>query len=431
MSEPRGGWDPPDGWGGAPDPGAPAAPPAAPFPPATGPAAPAAPGGPAPGGPPPGAPAPGGPAPGGPAPGGPAPSAGGAGDWQAPPGWGGPPDWQAPPGWGGPADPRGPSDAWGSPAPEVRPGVVPLRPLGLGELLDGAVGVVRRYPRPTLGLSAIVALVQTLLGIVLVLTAFEPLLTFDPASLETGDTAELQTALGALFAGGTATLLLALVSGAVLTGSLTAVVGKAVLGQPIGLGGAWAQVRPLLARLVGLSLAVVALVVAVVVAGIVAGTLVIALGGAALALVGVPLILGSLLLAVWLYTRLSLAPCVLVLERSGIRSALRRSGELVKGDWWRVFGILLLTFVIAQFVSQVVQVPFLLFGDGPLAGLDPDAEPAGTGALVVAAVGAGIATTIVAPFTSAVRALLYVDRRMRAEGLDVALAAAAASPPRA
>ena len=40
-------------------------------------------------------------------------------------------------------------------------------------------------------------------------------------------------------------------------------------------------------------------------------------------------------------------------------------------------------------------------------------------------VGSGLATFLVSPFTSGARALLYVDRRMRAEGLDLTLQAAA------
>ena len=50
-----------------------------------------------------------------------------------------------------------------------------------------------------------------------------------------------------------------------------------------------------------------------------------------------------------------------------------------------------------------------------------------TRSLVMSAIGGGIAATLVAPFTAGVRALLYVDRRIRAEGLDVSLSAAAAS----
>ena len=50
-----------------------------------------------------------------------------------------------------------------------QPGVVPLRPLALGELLDGAIKIIRRYPRPTLGLSAAIAAVVTVLNVGLVL----------------------------------------------------------------------------------------------------------------------------------------------------------------------------------------------------------------------------------------------------------------------
>jgi hypothetical protein len=47
----------------------------------------------------------------------------------------------------------------------VKPGVIPLRPLGVGEILDGAVTTIRRNPGPMLGLSAIVAVLTQLLGV--------------------------------------------------------------------------------------------------------------------------------------------------------------------------------------------------------------------------------------------------------------------------
>jgi hypothetical protein len=132
---------------------------------------------------------------------------------------------------------------------------------------------------------------------------------------------------------------------------------------------------------------------------------------------------------VHLYVRLSLAPAAAVLEGSGVRQSLRRSGILVRRSWWRISGILLLTLVIASFVSQVLQIPFLLFGAGPT-GLSRLTDPNGstTRVLVLSYIGAGVAQTLVAPFTAGVRALLYVDRRMRAEGLDVALTAAVQPP---
>ena len=390
MSEP-GGWSTPDGWGA----------PASPPPSAPG-ATPGQPGG---------------------SPGWDQPVPGQSGDGQ--PGYGQPAYGSQGYGSQGYGRPEAP---WGARPADEKPGVIPLRPLGLGEVLDGAVGVLRRYPRPALGLAAIVALVSTLCNVLLLVTAFEPFLTVDTTALENGDTAALEDALGGAFAGASLSLLLSLVSGAVLTGAMTAVVGKAVLGQSATFGEAWAQVRSRLLPLIGLALLVLVIVAGTFVGATVAGVALIAVFGGAGALVGVPLILVGALVAVWLYVRLSLAPCALVLERTGIGTSLRRSTVLVRRDWWRVFGILLLTVVIGTFVSQVVQLPFQAFGAGSFGAIfDPETDVLGTRSLVMTAIGGGLAATLVAPFTAGVRALLYVDRRIRAEGLDVSLSAAAAS----
>ena len=344
------------------------------------------------------------------------------GGWTAPEGWGPPPSSAATPPPGGYGAP--PSTPYGQPV--AKPGVVPLRPLGLGELLDGAVGVLRRYPRPTLGLSALVALVTTLVNVLLLTTAFRPLLDPDAAAgLSTGDPAALEAALGGAAVGGLLTFVLTLLSTAVLTGVLTSVVGRAVLGQPLSLGEAWAQVRPLLLKLVGVALLIGILAGAVVLAGIVLGAICIGVGGGAGAVLGVPLILAGFAGGLWTYVRLSLAPCVLVLERTGVRDSLRRSAVLVKRDWWRVFGITVLTYLVAVFVSLVLQVPFELLGAGGLGDLTSGADALSARTLVFSSVGSVLVATVVDPFVSGVRALLYVDRRMRAEGLDVALSAAA------
>lgn len=370
------------------------------------------------------------------------------GGWTTPEGWGGPaePPRSSPglpsqgyPGgldrgypaqrYPGHPEPGGPRAGDGlRPAAEVplRPGVVPLRPLGLGEVLDGAVGVLRRYPRPTLGLAAIVALATSLLNLLLVTTAFRPLFELDQQALANGDTAQLQQAVGGAAAGGALTLVLGLLSGAVLTGAITAVVGKAVLGAPITFGQAWRLVLPRLPALIGLAVLTLVLVYAALLAGLVLAVVLIAVGGAPAALLGVPLGLAGVGLAIYLYGRLALAPCALVLEGAGVRTSLTRSGVLVKGDWWRVVGILILTLLIGQFVASVLQVPFTVFGAGSFGGLvNGQTEALSARALIATTVGGLIAGTLVAPFTAGVRALLYVDRRMRAEGLDVSLSAAA------
>jgi hypothetical protein len=335
--------------------------------------------------------------------------------WPAAPG-----QWQTPPGWGHPR------------AMEVKPGVVPLRPLGLGELLDGAVGLIRRYPRPVLGLSAALAIVVTVVNVTLVVTVFRPLLRFDSALVTDGSSAQnqLDGLVGGTALGGIASTVVTALATIVLTGVMTAVAGRGVLGQSMTLAEAWAQVRPALGRLIGLALLTALLVYGSLMVGIVVAVVAIGLLGGAGALIAVPVGIGFTCLTIYLYCRLALAPSALLLENAGVRTSLRRSGILVRRSWWRVFGVLLLALVVASIVGQLVQLPFLIFGIAPLGLRGGAALVEGTTRLLVLSyIGAGIAQTVIAPFTAGVRALLYVDRRMRAEGLDVALTAAAAPRP--
>lgn len=377
------------------------------------------------------------------------------GSWSTPDGWGPPGDpaeapSSSPPGpawsgqsaygsssygspsYGSPAggEPFAPGPWGAAPQAPIKPGVVPLRPLGLGEVLDGAVGILRRYPRPALGLSAIVAVVSALVNAVVQVIAFRPLASLDTTGLESGNTDGLQAALGGLAAGGALAAIVALLSTAIMTGAITAVVGRAVLGQPLSFAGAWALVRPRILPLVGLSLLVGLVVFGTMAVAVGVGAALIALLGPYATIVAAPLIVAGIVYAVFLYGRLALAPCALVLERSGIRASMRRSSVLVKRDWWRVVGILVLTAIIGTFVSGILSIPFGLAGAGSVGNLfGGSTEALTTRAVVLGAIGSAIAATLVTPFTTGVRALLYVDRRIRAEGLDVALAAAATAGP--
>jgi hypothetical protein len=306
---------------------------------------------------------------------------------------------------------------------------VPLRPLGLGELLDGAVALIRRYPRPVLGLSAALAILSTALNVVLAVTVFKPLIKFDVSTFESSSTAstdEVDGFFGGALLGSLGSTLVTALAAVILTGVVTVVAGRGILGEAITLGEAWAVVRSTLWRLIGLSLLTTLIVFGtLVVGGTVAIVLVAALGAVSL-VIAVPLGIAAIALTVYLYCRLALAPCALILERAGIRTSMRRSGILVRGAWWRVFGVLLLAWVVAGVVANVIQAPFFVFGVGRTLFSGDAIEEGLSGLLVLSYIGAGIAQTIIAPFSAGVRALLYVDRRMRAEGLDVALTAAAA-----
>lgn len=330
---------------------------------------------------------------------------------QVPPGWG---TVQAPPGWGGPPQPLA-----GRPVVGDRRGVVPLRPLGLGELLDGAVAVVRGYPRPVFALGAVVAAAGALLELLVVLNLLRPVLTgaSGPGAL-TVSSEELAGAFG----GTGVTGLFSTAGGLLLAGLVAPAVSRGTLAQPLTLRESWAQLRPRLWPLVAVSVLVPLAVVLPFVAGVLITVAAVAALGGAGGLVGLVAVPAGLVLGIYLYVRWSFAPVCVVLERQGVRAALARSGVLVRHSWWRVVGILLLTSLIASTVALVLQGPFLLLTGNPLDLLSgADTSSAG---LVLTSLGGMVAAMVVGPFVAAVRGLLYVDRRMRAEGLDVALAAA-------
>ncbi|TDW69894.1 hypothetical protein [Kribbella pratensis] len=106
--------------------------------------------------------------------------------------------------------------------------------------------------------------------------------------------------------------------------------------------------------------------------------------------------------------------------RVGVWGALRRSWQLVKGKFWRVFGILLFGGLVVQIIGYALQ-----FGITALVlTLGSWADSSGaTVVAVVVSVAVGILTlmTLIASlaFMSAVQALIYLDLRVRREGLDL------------
>ncbi len=342
------------------------------------------------------------------------------------PGWAGPgqqPAGHPPPGYGQPAygQPAYGQPAYGQPGypppgpGRLKPGVIPLHPLGVGEILDGAVSYIRTHPRVTLGLSAVVAVVTQVINVVLqVLLVGTATTITDP------------TELGGLVAGtgllGIATSVISLVAVSVLTGMLMVVLGESVLGRRIELGAVWARVKPKLGGLIGLSVLAGLVVFAVFAVGLLPGIL-LGVGGADVGLaIGVAVLGGlvALVAAVYIGVSWSLAAPAYVLENLGVIEALGRSRRLVAGQWWRVFGILLLGGIIALIVIAILGFPFGIAGAALTA-----ADPTSVVALVLAAIGSVIASTLTSPFSAGISGLLYIDQRMRREAFDAELARAA------
>jgi hypothetical protein len=117
------------------------------------------------------------------------------------------------------------------------------------------------------------------------------------------------------------------------------------------------------------------------------------------------------------WIRFSLAAPAVVLERLGPANALRRSWRLVTGSFWRLLGIFLLTVLIVLVAGLVLQIPFdigrAVLGSASAAGI------------ILAGIGGIIVGAITRPVLAGVTVLLYLDMRMRKEGLDLALRDAA------
>ncbi|MGW7361086.1 hypothetical protein ACWGI0_31840 [Streptomyces sp. NPDC054802] len=345
------------------------------------------------------------------------------GQWSAPIGPGQAPG--PPPGWGG----GGYGGGWGRPPAVAKPGVIPLRPLGVGEILDGAVSTLRAHWRTILGVTVTVAVVSQVANILVDRYLLPEVPAVDPDATPEEALEQSLDSMQASLVGLGPTLLIMLVGTLLSTALLTVVISRSVLGRPVTLAEAWREARPRLPHLLGLILLLPLGSIVITTVGVLPGALV---GGAGVLLS----VLGGLAaigVIIWLGIRFSLASPALVLERQGVIASLRRSAKLVQGTWWRIFGITLLTLLLVFIVSLVIVLPFTILAfavDGTaLSELFTGAAPNfGWGFLIIASIGSVIASSITYPITAGVTVLLYVDQRIRREALDLELARAAGLP---
>lgn len=329
-----------------------------------------------------------------------------------------PPSYPPAPGYGIPS-------GYGGPPPRGfglrAPGIIPLRPLSLTDIFNGAASYIRTNMKATFGLTAIIVVSTQIVALIATagpLAAASRLRTAPADELTGGDvTAWL---LSAGLAG-----LVGWLGGVLLSGMLAVVVGRAVFGSTIGPGEAWARIRGRLPALIGLvALEFVALVilsglVGLIIAAVGAGT-----NAAGAVLIALPLAPAVIATVVYFYTVLSFAPALIVLERLSGIDAITRSFTLVRNSFWRVFGIRLLTSLVVLLIAGAIAGPFDFAGHLLIA-------PSGSALIgaTVGAVGSAIGRIITAPFSAGVDVLLYTDRRIRAEAFDLVLQTGAAGGP--
>ena len=318
--------------------------------------------------------------------------------------------------------------AW---TPASRPGIVPLHPYGFGTILGRSFTALRHNPRVLLGFAlAVQTVAYVVLSVGVAAVAIASFARLDTLVEGTPDFDAVMT--GSIVVTALVALVLGVAAGALgvlVQGVVVSEVAHAVVAEKPTLKEIWRRVRPVFWRLIGYSALTVA--AATVVVAILAG-LVIAISLVVLPLgivLGILFFLGCIPLFLWLATKLFLVPSVIIVEGVGIRAGIARSWRLTRGRFWSTLGVLVIISVSFSVVAQIISVPISLVSSGLTTIIAPTGDPqpgAIVGFVVLQLVGQiGIllvqCIALVVQSTSAV--LVYVDARMRTEGLDHDLAA--------
>jgi hypothetical protein len=302
-----------------------------------------------------------------------------------------------------------------------KPGAIPLRPLVLGDILDGAFRIIRYNPRATIGAAVLVSAVAMILPVAVgLITGSTAGLRLDPGSNELSDSqiVSLVSAFGSLLVGSQ----LQAIGLLFVSGMIAHVTSAAAVGRRLTMGEAWAATAGKRWRLFGMAVLLglgVLVVTAIVVGVVVLLAFTSSLGVTVLVglILGVALVGGYLVF--WVRVR-ALAVPALMLEPVGVFGALGRSVRLTQRQFWRLLGILLLVSLIVGFAASMLRLPFSIGGEVFLIG----GTDTGYGLmmyLLLTAVGTIVSSALIQPFQAAVYALLYVDQRMRKEAYDVEL----------
>ncbi|MFF1643247.1 oxidoreductase [Streptomyces sp. NPDC058246] len=351
-------------------------------------------------------------------------------------------------GWGSSGPYGGPPGGWGwAPAPPPpKPGVIPLAPLGVDTVFGGAFVTMRRYAKPLFGLALLVNLALAVLVAAAAAVAYVAVSDHLHAIQDTPRDPRWADFRPVLLAFGGVWLFAAVgltAASAFVQASCAATLHDAVLGRRATLRQIWRRTWPrtpsvlCVTLLLGLILMIPLLLF---VATIVSLFLAMVLGSDLAYGVFFLLMLTALPLAAWLWVLFGFAPAAAVLETARPVEALRRSVRLVRGAWWRTFGITLLGGLTTLVLSLVIRLPLTFMTPSPRP-YDPSSPTAPDAADVLAQslphAGAYLALSVAGSlvtqlftmvFLPLISALLYIDQRIRREGLaDVLLRAAQSS----
>lgn len=317
--------------------------------------------------------------------------------------------------------------AW---TPASRPGIIPLRPLGFGTILGRSFAALRQNPKVLLGFALCVQAVAYLLvlggGSAVAIAAFTRLDTLQPGTDEFD-----QVMAGSIAISAIAAFILTLAAGALsvlVQGVVLSEVAHAAVAEKLPLSALWQRrVKPVIGRMIGYALLVM-LAVVLVLAAVTAGVVAVAVLALPIAIMlTVLIVLSAIPLSLWLSTKLLLVPAAIIMEHTSIRDGLVRSWTLIRGRFWPALGIIVVISLIMGTISQVVSVPFSFVTSGLTTIFAPTGD-FDSSTFIGILIGAGVVEVIVlliqsvaVVVQSTATALIYIDCRMRREGLDLDL----------
>ena len=253
-----------------------------------------------------------------------------------------------------------------------------LRPLGIGEILDGAFSIYRRH-FASLFLTSLIPQAPLLVLSGVYAAVVGPGAAFGSA----GKQMDMAGFVAAAVLAPIAILSLVLTMGAV-----TQQFARAYTGTPITTGEALKKGFQRLLPMTG----------ACILVGLMA-TL-----GVFACFVGMIVVLAACF---------AVAP-VVMLERRGPIDSISRSWQLISGGWLEVLVVGFVVFLVQALPGWAVSMGFAI-----PAALMGEKSGAGLALYVIGQVLAGLARTLIIPFWLGTKVLLYYDRRVRTEALDV------------
>ena len=317
---------------------------------------------------------------------------------------------------------------------QAKPGIIPLRPLTIGDLFSGAFEAIRSNPKVLFGFTIVIMLFVSLIASVSILVSglgYESVTSAanDPQALQQSTT-ELANALLLQIISTMVQWLSTFTGTSILTGLLAAAVSQMTVGRNLTLSEAWAMTRKRLGSLIG-SFALTALITAApIVLWIVAvfvSLAVVADGHRDLWWLSGLAFFAIIPISILMYffqIKLLFAPMCAVLEEIGPVASLKRSWSLVKGEFWPTLGRYLLLNLIIGFIGGFVG--FVIGLIGGLVTLTLTSDPSSPIGLAISMFFVMLGSGLLLPFSASFETLMYTDLRIRKENFAAVLAQAGA-----